>query len=452
VTGSAATDWIAPATVVLAALIVGLVLIWRIRAAARGGAVTAAPAESLERRDLLGKRDALLAQLRELEDTAAKRTPAQLARERYDLELEAARAWMALDALPDPATARPPLKKKTAAPAPAESAATTTHGSALRGFAWGVGTMAALALLLFWVSRAVKPREEGGQLTGNLPTQEDRGAEPDADEAALRATVARNPEDLDARLDLARLHLGRREMMAVWEETQFVLKRSPGHPRALAYQALVRLAMGQADVAESLLTQAIASAPDLIEARLHLALVYADTGRVPEAEKVIAEALRRFPEHKEGLERVARELRARAADAPSPAAADRHPPVPAPGAAEPTAADAGPRLDVEVDLDPSLRGSVRPGTVLFVTVRDAGMDVGPPRAVKRVAAASFPVRLTLTESDSMAGEPIPDTARVEARLDGDGDAMTRSPDDPNAVQDDVKTGKAPVRLLLRRAR
>ena len=54
-------------------------------------AATAALA-ALDQRDLEARRDALLQQLRELDDTASKRTPEQLARERYALELQAAEA------------------------------------------------------------------------------------------------------------------------------------------------------------------------------------------------------------------------------------------------------------------------------------------------------------------------------------------------------------------------
>ena len=35
--------------------------------------------------------------------------------------------------------------------------------------------------------------------------------------------------------------------MGVFDQTQAVLEKQPRHARALSYQALVRLAMGQAD-------------------------------------------------------------------------------------------------------------------------------------------------------------------------------------------------------------
>src|SRR5207249_4335703 len=56
-----------------------------------------APGVPVQIRDLAGKRETLLRQLRELEDTASKRTPEQLARERYALELETAGVLLALD-------------------------------------------------------------------------------------------------------------------------------------------------------------------------------------------------------------------------------------------------------------------------------------------------------------------------------------------------------------------
>ncbi|HET9752491.1 MAG TPA: hypothetical protein VFP52_06000, partial [Myxococcales bacterium] len=85
--GIETVDWLPGLGVLAVGLVVGIVLAWRslARKAQRGAA---APLP-LEVRDLEGKRDALLRQLEELDETAGKRTEAQLAQERYELELEA---------------------------------------------------------------------------------------------------------------------------------------------------------------------------------------------------------------------------------------------------------------------------------------------------------------------------------------------------------------------------
>jgi hypothetical protein len=50
----------------------------------------------------------------------------------------------------------------------------------------------------------------------------------------------------------------------------------------------------------------------------------------------------------------------------------------------------------------------------------------------------------------MRGDPLPKELLLEARADPDGDPMTRSPQDPAARVDDVKTGTTDVRLVLKR--
>jgi tetratricopeptide (TPR) repeat protein len=442
--GPGEVDW-GPALLVLAvAAGAGVWLARRLRATS-SAAQLALP---LEARDLAARRDGLLRQLRELEDTALKRTPAQLARERQRLELDAARAWHALDAS---------LAVTSTPPAPAARAAADapTPASPLRGFLWGAGSMAALALLMALVWQSARPREDGGSVTGSLPQS---AAEPDAEEARLREALARNPEDIDSRLELARLYLSRQDMMAVFGETKYVLERHPDHPQALGYQALVRLAMGQADVAVGMLKQALAAAPDYFEGYVHLMLVYVRMGRPSDAEAAVAEAARRFPQQAERLHSLLAEMKAQVPPAGAEAGGSEADPHAAPAPADaPRTADAGqlanvagPTLAVEIELDPALRGQLPAGTVLFVIVREAGVTKGPPRAVKRMAGVSFPVRVTLGESDSMAGEPLPADARVEARADSDGDPMTRPASDPSAVEDGVKLGAGALRLVLRR--
>jgi hypothetical protein len=265
----AAVDWLPPLIVLGIGIVVGAFVVWRVLAASRRQPATAS-APALEVRDLSGKSEALLRQLRELEDTASKRTAEQLARERYALELEAARTFLALD---ERAVATREMPRKSA---PREPAAPNRAG--MRGFLWGIGTATGLLLLGFFVYQSAKPRAPGGAVTGEVGMSGRNGGEsaaPDAEEAELQAAVARNPQDIEGRLALARLYVQRQDWMQVWNETSRVLEQAPGNPRASAYQALVRLAMGQGQVAVNMLTTALAADPDMVEAGLPRAIARA---------------------------------------------------------------------------------------------------------------------------------------------------------------------------------
>jgi cytochrome c-type biogenesis protein CcmH len=471
--GTGPVDWLPALAFLAAGLAVGALLVWRIRSSRRPAPPAAVP--PLEVRDLQGRRDALVQQLRELEDTAAKRTPRQLATERYTLELETARVLMQLDARGAPTP--------SAAPA-ARAAGTATRfletRPALRGFFWGTAGTAVLGLLLFFVSQSARPRVDGGPATGNAPGGGVMGSStaspsPDAQEKELKAALAKSPDDVEARLALTRVYLARQDMMAVWNETQTILAKSPNEPRALSYQSLVRLAMGQADVALEMLKRAIKADPDQIESYIHLSLVYSRMGRTQDSDAAIDEALRRFPDQAAMLRQVQQQIHSAATERPAATAeANPHaavaPPggaaeanphaaiVPAEGAGEPPLAAPAPaaappgagRVAGVVDLDPSLQGRLPSGTVVFVMLREAGFGAGPPIAAKRLPASSFPIPFEITDADSMRGDPLPKEVLLEARADADGDPMTRSPEDPVARLDDVKTGTTSVRLVLKR--
>ena len=450
---SAVIDWQSALAVLAVGLAAGGFLLWRMRRAPAPAAAT----DVLELRDLAARRDALLQQLRELDDTASKRTPEQLARERYALELAAASAMRDLER-DAPAGARAGRGK--GAPAAAVAAVAAPQPSAMRGFLWGMATASAVALIFVFVSRASTPREEGGSLTGTvgpLSSSETAGA------------PAAGSDEVEARLAQARDHLAQQDLMGVWKDTQFVLQREPDNPRALSYQALVRLAMGQPDVAESMLKKAMALAPDLLDAHLHLAVVYARSGRLAQAESTLRAAMSRFPEQRAGLEGLMEELRhTGSAEGVNPDAAGAHVDIAPPddvhaGAMETAdgrpgaapkmgaASDAGmpARLSGVVEVDRSAQGRIAGGGIVFVTIRAAGVTTGPPVAVKRLSAASLPGTFAITAADSMLGQELPERVRIEARLDPDGDPLTRAATDPAARLEDVKLGSTGLRLVLK---
>jgi len=459
--GAGTVDWLPGVAFLVVGVALGVVLVWRFRSRPASPPPSGGP---LALRDLAGKRDALFAQLRELEDTAVKRTPAQLATERYALELEAAKTMLELEGL-EAATDKAPRRAPDE-----EMPGTLSDRPALRGFVWGTGTAAALGLLLYFVAQAAQPRGQGGSVTGGITTGTGAAAgqapSTDPEEAAARDAVARNPDDLEARLALTRIYLRNRNLMGVWNETQYILTKSPGHPQALSYQSIVRMAMGQPEMALEMLKQALRTDPNLLEGYVHLSFVYSRLGRASEAQATIAEAMRRFPEQADALKRVAEEVRtnggsgtAQKADAEG----NPHERVLAPGASEGAGAEIGspPRAGADgagaarmvsgtVELDPSLSGQITPGTIVFITLRESGFGAGPPLAAKRLVARSFPIPFEIGSADSMRGDPIPDEALIEARADSDGDPITRSPLDPTARADDVKVGSTNLHLVLKR--
>jgi len=101
---------------------------------------------------------------------------------------------------------------------------------------------------------------------------------------------------------------------------------------------------------------------------------------------------------------------------------------------------------VVVDLPKGV--TVPEGAVLFVIVREAGLETGPPAAVKRVPARNFPITVTLTDKDSMAGEGIPGLVRIDARVDRDGDPLTKNPQDPVASEENVRPGGGQILMVL----
>lgn len=429
---AASIDWIPAVSVLTIGAVVAMILMIQLKK----NAAQSAPAVKPPMAELEAKRDALVQQLRDLMSGTAPGTEEEVERERLRLELEGASVLRAIDSRKhEPAAI---IEKVSEAPLQSTS----------RGFLWGFAAASALFALGIFVYRSATTRTESTQLTGGVPaasTAQDEvaGGASEAELNAARLRVTQNPEDLKARLDLAYVQLTRRELMQVFEQTQFVLERAPDNARALSYQALVRLAMGQTDASLEMLKRAIASDPDSLDAWIHLSLVYTEMGNFPEATNAMNEAMRRHPEDSARLTSLMGEIRAR-----ETSLKDGGPSTAGMPGQQAATAPSGPGISGTVDVDPAVRLRIAPGAVLFVIARAEGVTTGAPIAVKRLPA-NVPVSFTITSADSMMGQPLPPRVRLEARIDSDGNPLTRDSNDPVAVKDGVALGQ-PARLVLGR--
>jgi len=114
------------------------------------------------------------------------------------------------------------------------------------------------------------------------------------------------------------------------------------------------------------------------------------------------------------------------------------------------------RLQDAASVSGEIKGTIRlgdgvepgPGT-LFVIARGGG---GPPLAVRKVDAAVFPVEFSIGASDvMMPGRRFEGDIALSARLDRDGNPMTRDPSDlAGAVAAPVQPGASDVEIVLKR--
>lgn len=114
-----------------------------------------------------------------------------------------------------------------------------------------------------------------------------------------------------------------------------------------------------------------------------------------------------------------------------------------------TAAESQP-IRGRIELAPGMEGAQPADGVLFVIARPQGVSGGPPLAVLRIPAPRFPLEFTIGPKDVMIPSMrFAGSLSLSARLDADGNAMTRGEEDlSSAVEAPVLPGASGVRLLL----
>ena len=115
-------------------------------------------------------------------------------------------------------------------------------------------------------------------------------------------------------------------------------------------------------------------------------------------------------------------------------------------------APAGPTIEGTVEFDPGRAVKVDARATLYIVARPAGAGGGPPLAVKRIAAPTFPVSFSLGPADvMMPGMAFEGALNLSARLDGDGDPLTREAGEPAGGYDGnpVEPGARNVTIKLK---
>jgi cytochrome c-type biogenesis protein CcmH len=109
-----------------------------------------------------------------------------------------------------------------------------------------------------------------------------------------------------------------------------------------------------------------------------------------------------------------------------------------PGQAHPVAPAEGPgtrsagELSGEIDVAPSLVTEVKPGDAIFIVARSLDTAGNPSRqalAVDRVEVGKLPVTFQLTAAHMMSAGTFAGPVAITARLDRDGEALSRTPGD-----------------------
>ena len=390
------------------------------------------------RADLQARRDSLFVQLRELDDTRDKIDAPLYDSERARLRRSAAEVLRALD---EAGVAGAAETKPRSAPSWGE------RNPRLASIAWGVGAAVLVLALYQGLRDDTRARGANDGLTGGkTPTE---GQVPDAlaaELARLEAAVAANPADIKANNDLGHLYIGLGRVMDAWKLAEEVVKTEPDNAEARVHQAVTLETIGDREMAKKLLDRVLVASPDFAEALGYRGVHHARDGERDKAIELFMRGRAAEPAQAEVFNQLIGQVDRMArgsTDAPGATPGGASSAAPAAGANAPATAA------VEFAGEVQLPAGVAPVGTVFVYVRAEGVMAGPPLRVKKLPATG-PLTFSITAADSPMGGTLPaGKVQVSARLDADGNAMTKDPADPAAISASVDVGVSGLVLVLK---
>lgn len=108
----------------------------------------------------------------------------------------------------------------------------------------------------------------------------------------------------------------------------------------------------------------------------------------------------------------------------------------------------GSRIEGTIEISSQLAKEVPKGSVLFLYAK-RGPDQGPPLAVQRFTDLTFPLKFSLGPENSMIkGMELNGKVYLTARIDGDGNAMSKNPGDLVNEPLQVDVGDEDVKVMI----
>jgi tetratricopeptide (TPR) repeat protein len=201
------------------------------------------------------------------------------------------------------------------------------------------------------------------------------------------------------------------------------LAADPNNPEAHAYMGFILVQAGHADGALMAFDKALAAAPNFPMALWGKGMVlYREQKDFAGAREILEKLLNLMPPSAERNEIAKVLMEIPAGSAPKSQAA-------APKPAQ-TASSSQTQISGTINIAANLKASVDPNAALFIIARPAGAAAGPPLAVKKIDKPTFPLAYSLSQENvMMQGMPFTGKITVSARLDKDGNPVTRGPGD-----------------------
>ena len=357
------------------------------------------------RDDLEARREVLMAQLRDLDGDKGKLDEATWNARREALLADAASVLRQLEEGSDgEAATTPPAETET----PPEAAGN-------RHLGWyAVGLIAFLLVAGVALSTGLSPRQEGATMTGNV--QSVNAAANDAE-----AAFAEDPDNIDLCNRATKTAIYGGDLQAAMRNQDACRALDPEHPVVAAHTAALHIVISRFDDAGTFLTPHLGDDAPL-EVVLWQGIVDLNTGNVMGGLDKLQTVADNSddPLDADFARFVIADVKSSMAGASAPPADQ---PTSSEGPADGPVAAGG--------ITGSITGEVSSGGVLFVYVKAAAVDAGPPMGALKIADWSLPMDFQMTEANLLpfAGGVFPDPAYVKVKVVRSGDPMQKSPDD-----------------------